>query len=46
MRPRDDNAQPDSSDQGPLFDSVPGIDVVDGELMPRTDGSVGPGTSR
>ncbi|MDQ1205575.1 hypothetical protein QE377_001934 [Microbacterium sp. SORGH_AS 862] len=45
MRPRDENAQPDSP-EGPLFDSVPGIDVVDGELLPRTDGPVTPGSSR
>ncbi|GAB3149194.1 hypothetical protein GCM10027058_11010 [Microbacterium neimengense] len=46
MRPRDENAQPDSPEAGALFDSVPGIDVVDGELMPRTDGPVRPGSSR
>lgn len=46
MRPRDENAQPDPPEAGGLFDSVPGIDVVDGELLPRTDGPVSPGSSR
>lgn len=45
MRRRDDNAPSDSPDHGPLFDGVPGIDVVDGELLPRTDGPVTPGSS-
>lgn len=46
MRPRDENAQPEPPEGAALFDSVPGIDVVDGELLPRTDGPLNPGSSR
>lgn len=36
MQPRPDGAVPEEQDPQPLtFEEVPGIDVVDGELLPR-----------
>ncbi|MDQ1129443.1 hypothetical protein QE381_001571 [Microbacterium sp. SORGH_AS 888] len=35
MQPRPDGSVPENHDDALTFEEVPGIDVVDGELLPR-----------
>ena len=35
MRPVPDNPEPEDDEPEVTFEDVPGIDVVDGELLPR-----------